>query len=179
MSRSKGGINPDELQVGVRVSLLTNPASEALGFVTAIDEDSLTIIDRRGVEHVIGFASIVGGRRVGVALGRDPLKTPRSLLDGLAERAGASGEPWVCRISALLADRTPPAAVPEWGEWASLTGARARFEGEWVTLADGTATDWVDAAWWATRMGARSVQVRTSDPEVADALTEAGFQRLD
>ena len=42
-----------------------------------------------------------------------------------------------------------------------------------------SATDWVDAAWWATRMGARSVQVRTSDPEVADALTEAGFQRLD
>ncbi len=179
MTRSHSETDLSNFSVGERVSLLVEPRREALGFVTAVDTNSITLVDRRGVEHVLPRADIVGGRRVGVALGRDPLKTPRQLLDSLAERANATGQAWVCRISVLLAVRTPPASVPQWGEWITLpTGKRARFEGEWVTLADGSLADWVDAAWWATRMGARSVQVRTSDPSVEDALAEAGFQQL-
>ena len=45
-------------------------------------------------------------------------------------------------------------------------GPRARFEGEWVTLPSAPEDVVVAAAWWATRMGARSVQVRgDSAPE--------------
>lgn len=167
-----------DLRMGERVSLLLSTGGESLGFVTETTPTTFTIVTPRGVERVIDRSEVVGGRRVGVALGRDPMKTPRDLLDALAARAAAPGEPWVCRISELLRGLTPPTEVPAWGEWASFGGHRARFEGEWVTMAEGTHDDWVAAAWWATRMGARSVQVRTDDPSVAESLSRAGFRHL-
>ncbi len=178
MAGSNAGDALSNLRIGERVSLLLSSGGESLGFVTATTPTTLTIITRRGVERMIERADILGGRRVGVALGRDPAKTPRDLLDALAGRADASGQPWVCRISTLLDGLTAPAEVPAWGEWASIGGVRARFEGEWVTLVDGSPGVWVAAAWWATRMGARSIQVRTDDPAVEGVLSSAGFQRL-
>ncbi|MDO5535738.1 MAG: hypothetical protein Q4F65_13945 [Propionibacteriaceae bacterium] len=135
-------------------------AREVIGFVTGVGSDTVGVVDRRGHEHVVGLADILAGRRVGVALGRRPEATPRDLLDALAARAGLTGDCWVGRISALLEGRTPPAEVPAWGEWAELDGVRARFEGEWVSLPAAPDDVVVAAAWWATRMGARSVQVR-------------------
>ena len=178
MGGSNAGDNLSDLRIGERVSLLLSTGGESLGFVTATTPSTLRIITRRGVERVIERSDIAGGRRVGVALGRDPAKTPKDLLDALAERADVSGQPWVCRISSLLAGRTPPSEVPTWGEWASIGGVRARFEGAWVTLADGTPEVWVASAWWGTRMGARSVQVRTDDPAVEEVLSSEGFQKL-
>lgn len=164
------------LAVGQRVSLRVRDR-ELIGFVTRLDADAVGVLDRRGSEHVVGRGDVVAARRVGVALGRDPLATPRSLLDALAARAGVAGDSWVCRISDLLAGRTPPASVAPWGEWASFDGVRARFEGEWVTLGAAPVDVVVAAAWWATRMGARSVQVRCDDASVCGPLVAVGFAR--
>ena len=160
--------------VGERLSLRVG-VRELIGFVTSLDASGLRVIDRRGTEHEVARADLVAARRVGVSLGRDPLGAPRDLLDALASRTGVTGAPWVCRLSVLLAGRTPPASVAPWGEWAEPGGVRARFEGEWVTLCDATVADAVAAGWWATRMGARAVQVRTDDPDLAGRLAAAGF----
>ncbi len=167
------------LRVGERVSLLAvtdaGPA-EALGFVTELDADALAVVDRHGTTHRLPRAGVRAGKRMAVALGRNPLTTPRRVLDDLAARAGASGTPYVVRISDLLAGLEPPAAVPPWGQVAAFGGVEARFEGEWVTLPAAGPDAARAAAWWATRMGARSVQVRTDDPKVAARLVDAGFR---
>lgn len=162
------------LAVGERLSLRVRADTgfrEVLGFVTSLSGESVGVVDRRGVDHLVPRCEIDAARRVAVALGRRPEATPRDLLDDLAERAGAPGDCWVARISSLLEGRTPPAAVPPWGEWAAFEGVRARFEGEWVTLPSAPSDVVMAAAWWATRMGARSVQVR------GDVAPE-GFTRL-
>lgn len=173
------------VRVGERVSLRVGDR-EVIGFVTDADAATLALVDRRGLAHRVARSDVVAARRVGVALGRDPLAAPRSLLDGLAARAGLTGPPgatgpavligtpWVGRISTILQGRTPPAAVPPWGDWAEVDGVPARFEGEWVTLPWASEQACVAAAWWATRMGARSVQVRGYGPLPA-ALAALGF----
>lgn len=166
------------LRVGERVSLhVAGPdgGADVLGFVTGLDAAGLDVVDRRGATHRVARDAVRAGKKMAVALGRNPLKTPRDLLDALACRAAASGAVYVARISDLLAGLQPPAEVAPWGEWASFGGTRARFENEWVTLADASPDAARAAAWWATRMGARSVQVRTDDPAVAAQLTAAGF----
>lgn len=173
----------DALAVGTRVSVRAagEPGRrEVIGFITARAPDALAVVDRHGTEHALARADVEAIRPIAVALGRRPEATPRDLLDALADRAGASGACWVARISALLAGRTPPASVPAWGAWADLDGVRARFEGEWVTLPSVPLPTLVDAAWWATRMGARSIQVRAheEDQAAADALAAAGFTAL-
>ncbi|MFV0451402.1 MAG: hypothetical protein ACK5LS_04005 [Propioniciclava sp.] len=166
------------LRTGERVSLQTRAAGaahDALGYITALTEQTVRLVDRRGTEHIIDRATVVGVRRIPVARGRNPLTTPPGLLDDLAARAGAIGEPWVVRLSALLAGLPAPTAVPAWGPSATIAGVDVRVEGEWVTLADGSATVWVAAGWWATRQGARSMQVRTTDPRTRERLAAAGF----
>lgn len=169
------------LRPGERVSLRHDDGSdrtEVIGFVTSLSDDRIGIVDRHGREHDLTRADLDAIRRVAVALGRRPEATPRDLLDALAARAGATGVCWVARISTLLEGRTPPAVVPAWGEWADLGGVRARFEGEWVTLTGAPTSEEIRAAaWWATRMGARSVQVRLPDGDQA-SLADLGFVRL-
>lgn len=153
-----------DLRCGERVTLLATVdgvRTDVLGFVTTVDESKLTVVDRRGVHHRVRRADVIAGKRAPIARGINPLSTPRDLLDDLAARAGVSGERvWVARISDLLAGCTPPCSVAAWGSWAEFGSVRARFEGEWVTLPL-TAVDTIrQAAWWGTRMGARSVQVR-------------------
>ncbi len=175
------GITPPP-RPGERVGVLFVDAdgarTEVLGYLTAVSPAGLSVIDRHGVERTLTPEAVEVVRRVPVARGRRPDAAPRALLDALAERAGASGAAWVTRISDLLAGRTPPASVPPWGATAAFGATSARHEGEWVTLPGGTPQDWVAAAWWATRMGARSVQVRTTDADVAAALAQAGFTPL-
>ena len=169
------------LGVGERVSLRVvepDAAREVIGFVTALSDDRLGVVDRRGTGHDLARSGVAAIRRVGVALGRRPEATPRALLDALAERAGVSGVVWVARVSSLLEGRTPPAAVPPWGERADIDGVAARHEGEWVTLPSASLDTIVAAAWWATRMGARSVQVRAAAEADAGHLAAAGFTRL-
>lgn len=169
------------LRVGERVSLRaldSGTAREVIGFVTTLSDARIGVVDRRGTEHALDRTDVDAIRRVPVALGRRPEATPRDLLDALADRARVPGTAWVARISSLLEGRTPPAAVPPWGEWAEIDGVRVRFEGEWVTLPGASVDTIVAAAWWATRMGARSVQVRTEDAGGGDALAEAGFTPL-
>lgn len=168
------------LRPGERVSVqaaVGGAATDVIGFVVGVDERTVTIVDRHGHEHALERTGVTAGRRVGVSRGRDPRAFPRELLDAVAARAGASGTPWVARISDLLAGLQPPEAVAPWGETATLAGTVARVEGEWVTLRDAVPDAVVPAAWWATRQGARSVQVRTDDPEISDALARLGFRR--
>ena len=84
------------LAVGERVSLRVNDGAgrrEVIGFVTRLSDASVSVVDRRGVEHALSREAVEAARRVGVALGRRPDATPRDLLDALAARAGASGTP--------------------------------------------------------------------------------------
>ena len=136
---------------------------DVVGFVDAVDADSLTLMDRRGTAHRILRADIVAGHSVPVARGRDPLRTPLAELDALALRAGIAGRVLVSRLSDLLEDRPPPAAVAERTD--------AVVEGEWVS----TAAPSLAVAWWAARRGARSMQVRTDDATVISELIALGF----
>lgn len=165
MARAEDVIDSLEepLLAGERISLLEASDTgfrEVLGFVTALSDDAVHVVDRRGVEHRIDRGRVEALRRVPVARGRRPESTPRDLLDDLAARAGVAGDCWVGRISTLLEGRTPPPVVPAWAAWATFGPVRARYEGEWVTLPTASIEVVVAAAWWATRMGARSVQVR-------------------
>lgn len=165
------------LAVGERVSLRVETPqgrTEVIGFVTALSHTRLGVVDRRGVEHDLDRAGVDALRRVPLARGRRPDAAPRDLLDDLADRAGATGTPWVARIVDLLADRTPPASVPPWGERGAFGDVRARFEGEWVTLPTAPLETVLDAAWWATRMGARSVQLRGEPPAGASGFVPIG-----
>lgn len=147
------------LTVGERVTVrLAEPVRDLIGYVTRLAP--LTIEDRHGHEHRILPGTVLVARRVGVSLGRDPSRAPRSLLDDLAAGAGLTGEPTVHRISTVLAGRVPPESVfPERGEWREGT-RRARVEGEWLTTNVDDPELLVALCWWATRQNARSVQVR-------------------
>ena len=83
---------------------------------------------------------------------------PKVFPPALAERireAHARGEEF------MVSSWTGASTAPEHdGALAEVDGVRARFEGEWVTLPTASDSTVVAAAWWATRMGARSVQVR-------------------
>lgn len=167
------------LRVGERVTLQASAGGEdceVVGFVVALDEEALGIQDRHGTTHTIPRDALRAARRLGVSRGRDPLRTPTALLDSLAARAGVTGTPYLARISDQLDGLTPPTDGPAWGAAAAFDGHEARFEGEWVTLGDASPETARAAAWWATRMGARSIQVRTGDPQLAEALLKAGFQ---
>lgn len=176
-----GALEPP-LRVGERVSLRVaddDGRRELIGFVTALSDEAVGVVDRRGTDHVEPRARVDAARRVAVALGRRPEATPRALLDALAARAEASGTPWVARISALLEHEAPPQGVPAWGEWASFGDVRARFEGEWVTLPAAPLTTVVDAAWWGTRMGARSVLLLADAGADLSSREAGGFVRVE
>lgn len=165
-------------RIGERVSLRvtrSGASTEVIGFITALDDTTVTVVDRRGTHHPLSRTLVTGFRRVGVARGRAPASAPRALLDDLAARASAPGEPWVARLSDLLAQEEPPAEVPPWGTTTLIGRISVRVEGEWVTLAEGTPETWVAAGWWATRAGARSIQVRTRAPGIEMALSSCGF----
>lgn len=166
---------PPDVGSRVSVAVAGTPMTEAIGFVTALSATSVAILDQHGVTHTVERSTLVGARLVPLARGRNPLHAPLDLLDALAHRVDASGQPHVIRISELLAGTSMPDALPGWGPVATIGGHAARVEGEWVTLGGGSPQVWVTAAWWATRMGARSVQVRTDDPATTRALRTAGF----
>lgn len=141
---------------------------DVIGFVLDDTGEQLVVRDQQGVEHRVDRDELLAWRLVGVALGRDPKRTPIGELDTLAAASGASGRCFVARISDLLGDqlRTPGAA----GDPPPVPAALA---GEWVTTADASAP--LELAWWATQRGARSVQVRTDQASAVARLIELGF----
>ncbi len=160
--------------VGRRVSLRRELGgggqTDLVGFVLDADRERLVVRDRRGVVHTIGWTDVLVLRPVGVARGRDPLRTPRDELDRLAAAAGVSGRVFVARLSDLL-DPREPAAPPA---WAAPPPSPAHVEGEWVTA--GPCPDLPGLAWWASHHDARSLQVRTSDPGEIARLVEFGLR---
>lgn len=158
--------------VGGRVSLrrsLGDGAGDLLGFVLATDAERLVVRDRRGVVHEVAWSDVLARRAVGVARGRDPLRTPRAELDRMAAVAGVSGRAFVARLCDLLDGRDP---VPP-PEWTAPPPCAAHLAGEWVTA--GPCPDLLGLAWWASHHDARSIQVRTSDAAVVTTLRQLGF----
>jgi hypothetical protein len=142
---------------------------DVIGFVLTSTEAGLVVRDRRGRVHELSWDTVVAWRRVGVARGRDPLRTPRAELDALALAAGVTGRTFVSRLSDLLDVSVAP-PVPGIG---APPPQPAVVAGEWVTTG---ATDHLLAvAWWAAHHDARSMQVRTGDPSDVALLLAAGF----
>lgn len=144
---------------------------DVIGFVLDDAGSSLTVRDQAGVEHRVERDDLVAWRLVGVALGRDPKRTPPAELDRLAAASGLVGRRFVARISDLLgAQLRPPGAAD------AAAPVPAGLDGEWVSTADASAV--IELAWWATQRGARSVQVRTDDPSVIAELQQRGFSEV-
>ena len=157
--------NRPGVRVTVRFRMPQGGTKDVVGFVLGSDEETMTVLDRRGAEHVVPLADIVAGHQVPVSRGRDPLRMPADLLDKMAERTGVSGRRFVIRLADLLEGCEPPALV------ASPEVATA--DGEWVTADPDEPLE--EVAWWAARTGVRSMHVCTDDPEKAAALLTRGF----
>lgn len=157
------------VRVTVRFRIPEGGTRDVVGYVLGSDAETMTVLDRRGAEHTISLADIVAGHRVPVSRGRDPLRMPSDLLDAMAERTGVSGRRFVIRLADLLAGLEPPALV--------ASPEVATVDGEWVTADPDEPLE--EVAWWASRSGARSMQVLTDDPVTVDRLLARGFQERD
>jgi hypothetical protein len=157
-------------ETGTRISIraVTQAgALEVVGFVLASDADQVCVRDRHGVEHQLAWEQISALRSVGVARGRDPLRTPVSELETLAEEAGLVGQKFVVRLSQLLDGRSPVApagapAVTVRGEWAAVAGAAEVFA----------------TAWFAAQSDARNLLMVSSDPARIAELEALGFAEV-
>lgn len=153
-------------RVSLRRVLEDGAHGDLVGFVLAAD-DVLILRDRRGRVHELPWDRVVAWREVGVARGRDPVRAPLAELDRMA--GGTTGRVFVARLSDLLDPR--PAPLPMAVD--APPPCPALLDDEWVTSAD--CEDPIALSWWATHRDARSLQLRTDDPEVADRLLELGF----
>lgn len=142
---------------------------DLVGFVLSADDGTLALRDRRGLVHELAWEQILAWRPVGVARGRDPLRTPWAELDQMALAAGATGRVFVARLADLLDDRLAPAPM----EPGTPPPRPAVLDGEWVTAAGGV--DPIALAWWASHQDARSIQLCTDDPTEIASLLALGF----
>ncbi len=145
---------------------------DLIGFVLGSDDDGLRLRDRRDVEHAVAWADVLAWRTVGVARGRDPLRTPRAELERLAAAVGVEGRVFVARLSDLLDGRPPSPPGDEW----EVAPTPAVLDGEWVSAGD--CDDYLALAWWATHHDARSLQVRTTNPARIEVLLALGFTEI-
>ena len=170
--------HPDTRSVapGTRLSLRRvrpdGSDGDLIGWVLDANPDRLRLRDRHGAVHEVAWSAVRAWRAVGVARGRDPLRTPRAHLDALADAAGVSGRVFVARLSDVLDGRRPP-LLDDAGRPAPCSIVR---DGEWATA--GTCADYIALAWQAARADARSLQVRTDDPSAIQALLALGFTEL-
>ncbi|HOC12700.1 MAG TPA: hypothetical protein PLL50_00170 [Propionicimonas sp.] len=148
--------------------------SDLIGFVVAASAAELRLQDRRGETHQVPWAQVHAWRPVGVARGRDPMRTPLAELDRQARLAGLSGRYYVARLSDLLDSRepmpgSPPSAPPP---------SPAEHVGEWVVAAP--TADLIALAWWAAHRDARSLLLVAGDPADHERLLSLGMvARLD
>ncbi len=160
-------------QPGRRVSLRRvrddGEIGDIIGFVRDASAEAITLRDRHGQLFTLAWDQVVAWRRVGVARGRDPQRTPLEELDALAIEAGVKGRVFVARLGDLLDAAEAPAAVA----LGTPPPRPAVIDGEWVTA--GGSDGVLDVAWWATHHDARSMQVRTDDPAAIAQLLAAGF----
>jgi hypothetical protein len=148
-------------RASIRVVTFDGP-EELVGWVLASDAEQLRLRTRSGERHLL-WAQVSACRSVGVPRGRDPLRTPRSELDRLAEHAGVMGRKFVTRLSQLLDARAPVGPV----------GDEVTVLGEWAITSGGVEV--FAAAWWAAAADARNLLVVTEDADRATELIELGF----
>lgn len=156
-------------RVSVRRLREDGEVGDIIGFVREATTDGITVRDRHGQVHTLAWDEVLAWRQVGVARGRDPLRTPLPELDELAAAAGVQGRVFVARLCDLLDTADAPAD----SELGTLPPQPAVVDGEWVTA--GTAQDLLAVAWWAAHHDARSIQLRISDPADATILLAAGL----
>lgn len=158
----------DQVVPGQRVTLRRREDDgfhDVIGFVTSIDTDLISVVDRRGEPHHWERSAIVAVRLLGPPLGRNPLRTSRAELERLAAAAGGGGRLFVVRLSTLLDGLVPPADPPDPGS--------VHLAGEWAC-----AQGWADlpgVGWWAIRHDARNLLVwttRTESPPAGLGLSE-------
>jgi hypothetical protein len=158
-----------DLVPGVRATLrrrFPDGYRDVVGFVVTADATTLCVEDRHGATHVLRRDEIVAGHRVGVARGRDPLRAPLPEAELAALPGGAAaGLRLVCRLSDLLDERVPPAAVDE--------PTAAWVVGEWLVCEP--RPDLVGVAWWGARRGARSLLVLACDATASAGLADLGL----
>lgn len=172
----------DALLRGHRAALLLRTSggaqTELLGYVTRVDNDFVEVEDVHGLRHLVPANEVAAARKLGVSLGRDPMRANPAELDRLAG-AQASHARLVVRIARLLDGREPPSQLPfePSGRTARLGALSVYVDGEWATVTGPSAepAQLISLAWWATRRGARSLQVRCAD---AGGLTTLGFLEL-
>ncbi len=156
-------------RVSLRRVLASGGEGDLVGFVVSADAGALILRDRRGHDHSVAWSDLRALRRVGVARGRDPLRTPVAELDLLAANAGVVGRAFVIRLSDLLES----APVVPLGRWSDPPPVPASLAGEWVTA--GAGADVLALARWAAHHDARSLQLRVTDPATAASLEALGF----
>lgn len=160
-------------QPGRRVSLRRvrddGEIGDIIGFVRDATKDGLTVTDRHGQLHALAWDQVLAWRQVGVARGRDPLRTPLAELDALAAAAGVRGRVFVVRLGDLL----DGAEAPPVAELGTPPPQPAVIAGEWVTA--GSTQELPALGWWATHHDARSMQVRTDELAEAERLLDLGF----
>ena len=172
----------DALLPGRRAALLRRTAAgaqtELLGYVTRADSDFVEVEDVRGLRHLVPANEVAAARTLGVSLGRDPMRADPAELDRLAGGQGIHAR-LVVRIASLLDGREPPRQLPfePTGSTARLGALTVGVDGEWATITGASAdpAELVQLAWWATRRGARSLQVRSAG---VSGLGGLGFVEL-
>ncbi len=162
-------------QAGRRVSVRRvrgdGEQGDLIGFVLSASASGLRLRDRRGLVHELAWQQVVAWRPVGVARGRDPLRTPLAELDALAAAAGVTGRVFVARTGDLVDHLAPPPPA----EPGAPPPQPAALAGEWVTT--GTADDLTGLAWWAAHNDARSLQVRTVAPGTVSKAARSWLHR--
>lgn len=152
-----------DVQPHTRVSIAfvtEDGPGEAVGWVISSDPQQLRLRTRSG-ERLLAWSQVTTCRSIGVPRGRDPLRTPPSRLDELAEHAGLSGRKFVIRLSQLLDGRDP--VRPAEQVWA---------DGEWAVCVAGE--DLLAHAWAAAHADARNLLAVAGDDQVA-GLMALGF----
>jgi hypothetical protein len=142
---------------------------DIVGFVRHAGEDGLTIRDRHGQVHTLAWEQVLAWRKIGVARGRDPRRTPLAELDALAAAAGVEGRVFVARLCDLL----DAAEAPDHSDLDAPPPQPATIAGDWVTT--GSTESMLALAWWATHHDARSIQVRIDEPASIARLLATGF----
>ncbi len=176
-------------RTGVRISMRTvdeERASDRLGLVLEVDEDSVVIENRAGERQRIDRATIRLAKLVPtVARGRNPRHAPREMLEALAHDAElgapAGSMCWIARLGDVVdhLDDAGVRPIPGQSDTRSAAvrgGSRGLVNGEWAAVRLAAAEDLDALAAWAARRNARNIVVTSGLSD--DVLSSLGLERL-
>lgn len=176
-------------RTGVRISMRTvdhRGASDRLGLVLEIDDDSVVLENRAGDRERIDRATIRLAKLVPVvARGRNPRHAPREMLESFAHDAElgapAGSGCWIARLCDVVDHLDDAGVRPVPGQSDTRSAAvrgdsRGLVNGEWAAGRLAEAEDFDGLAAWAARRNARNIVVTSELPD--DVLSSLGLERL-